>query len=122
MNGQQVGEFGRDDWAVQSAKSRPAGELGSRDGISLDLEGVNAVGGAVNMSEPTPLGSERAMQIVAENKLRAAIEAGEFDNLPGLGKPSPLIDEPYDPFWWLWWTGPGEFACGSATDGSVEAK
>ncbi|MBL9165790.1 MAG: DUF1992 domain-containing protein [Planctomycetaceae bacterium] len=53
------------------------------------------------MSEPTPLGSERAMQIVAENKLRAAIEAGEFDNLPGLGKPSPLIDEPYDPFWWL---------------------
>ncbi len=53
------------------------------------------------MSEPTSLGSERAMQIVAENKLRAAIEAGEFDNLPGLGKPSPLIDEPYDPFWWV---------------------
>jgi hypothetical protein len=45
--------------------------------------------------------SERAIAIVAENKLRAAIEAGEFDNLPGLGKPSPLIDEPYDPLWWV---------------------
>lgn len=53
------------------------------------------------MAESMPLGSERAMQVVAENKLRAAIEAGEFDNLPGLGKPSPLIDEPYDPWWWI---------------------
>ncbi len=45
--------------------------------------------------------SERALARVAENKLRAAIEAGEFDNLPGFGKPSPLINEPYDPFWWI---------------------
>jgi len=41
------------------------------------------------------------MRIVAENKIRAAIEAGGFDNLPGFGKPSPLVDEPYDPFWWI---------------------
>lgn len=41
------------------------------------------------------------MRIVADNKIRTAIDAGEFDNLPGLGKPSPLIDEPYDPFWWI---------------------
>jgi hypothetical protein len=53
------------------------------------------------MSEPMPLGSERAIQMVADNKIRAAIEAGEFDNLSGLGKPSPLIDEPYDPMWWV---------------------
>jgi hypothetical protein len=53
------------------------------------------------MSEPTPFDVERAMRIAADNKIRAAIEAGEFDNLPGLGKPSPLIDEPYDPFWWI---------------------
>ena len=51
--------------------------------------------------EPGRTFSERAMAIVAENKIRAAIDAGEFDNLPGLGKPSPLIDEPYDPFWWV---------------------
>ncbi len=53
------------------------------------------------MSEPMQLGSERAIQMVADNKIRAAIEAGEFDNLPGFGKPSPLIDEPYDPMWWV---------------------
>lgn len=45
--------------------------------------------------------TDRVIQVVAENKIRAAIEAGEFDNLPGFGQPSPLIDEPYDPFWWI---------------------
>jgi hypothetical protein len=45
--------------------------------------------------------SERAMALVADNKIRAAIDSGEFDNLPGFGQPSPLIDEPYDPFWWV---------------------
>ena len=53
------------------------------------------------MAEPLPLGSERAMQMVADSKICAAIEAGEFDNLPGFGQPSPLIDEPYDPWWWV---------------------
>jgi hypothetical protein len=52
------------------------------------------------MASPSAF-SERAMALVAENKLRAAIEAGEFDNLPGFGKPSPVIDEPYDPYWWI---------------------
>jgi hypothetical protein len=41
------------------------------------------------------------MRIVADNKILAALEAGEFDNLSGLGKPSPLIDAPYDPLWWI---------------------
>jgi hypothetical protein len=45
--------------------------------------------------------SDRAIQIVAENKIRAAIEAGEFDNLPGFGKPAAIFDEPYDPNWWI---------------------
>ena len=53
------------------------------------------------MADRVPLMSERAIRIVADHKLRAAINAGEFDNLPGLGKPSPLIDEPYDQWWWV---------------------
>jgi Domain of unknown function (DUF1992) len=53
------------------------------------------------MSETHPLGSERAMRIIADNRIRAAIDAGEFDNLPSLGQRSPLIDEPYDPYWWI---------------------
>jgi hypothetical protein len=48
-----------------------------------------------------PLLSDRAIQIIADNKIRAAIEAGEFDNLPGYGKPIESIDEPYDPHWWI---------------------
>lgn len=45
--------------------------------------------------------SDRAIRVIAENKIRAAIEAGDFDNLPGFGKPSSIIDEPYDPHWWI---------------------
>lgn len=45
--------------------------------------------------------TDRALQLAAEEKLQSAIAAGEFDNLPGLGKPCPLIDQPYDPHWWV---------------------
>ena len=41
--------------------------------------------------------SRRAIQVVAENRIREAIEEGQFDDLPGLGKPIADIDEPYDP-------------------------
>jgi DnaJ homologue, subfamily C, member 28, conserved domain len=53
------------------------------------------------MSEPQLALSDRAIQIIADNKIRAAIDAGEFDNLPGFGKRSAIIDEPYDPHWWI---------------------
>jgi hypothetical protein len=45
--------------------------------------------------------TDRAIQIIAENKILAAIEAGEFDKLPGLGQRAAIFDEPYDPFWWI---------------------
>jgi hypothetical protein len=48
-----------------------------------------------------PLLSDRAIQIIADNKIRAAIEAGEFDDLPGFGQPLATIDDPYDPNWWV---------------------
>lgn len=35
-----------------------------------------------------------------ERKIREAMEAGEFDGLPGAGRPIPDIDEAYDPGWW----------------------
>lgn len=44
---------------------------------------------------------DRAIMIIAEDKIEAAIQAGEFDNLPGLGQPHPIFDEPYDPHAWL---------------------
>ena len=36
-----------------------------------------------------------------ERKIRESIERGEFDNLPGAGKPLPDLDRPYDELWWL---------------------
>jgi hypothetical protein len=45
--------------------------------------------------------SRRAVQVVAENRIREAIDAGQFDNLPGFGQPIADIDEPYDPDWWV---------------------
>ncbi len=34
-------------------------------------------------------------------QIRAAMERGEFDNLPGAGKPIPGDDRPHDPQWWV---------------------
>jgi hypothetical protein len=53
------------------------------------------------MSSKESFLTDRAIQIIADSKIRAAIEAGEFDNLPGFGKPAAIFDEPYDPHWWI---------------------
>ncbi|HEX7180612.1 MAG TPA: DUF1992 domain-containing protein [Thermoanaerobaculia bacterium] len=45
--------------------------------------------------------SRRAIELVAENRIRNAMEEGKFEDLPGFGKPIPDIDEPYDPMWWV---------------------
>jgi hypothetical protein len=29
------------------------------------------------------------------------MERGEFDNLPGAGKPIPALDKPHDELWWI---------------------
>ncbi len=34
-------------------------------------------------------------------QIRQAMERGEFDNLPGAGKPIPDLDRPYDELWWV---------------------
>ncbi|MGC5030871.1 DUF1992 domain-containing protein [Micromonospora sp. DT229] len=40
-------------------------------------------------------------QASVEAKIRSAQERGEFDNLPGAGKPIPGRGLPYDESWWL---------------------
>lgn len=44
---------------------------------------------------------QRGVQRVAEQRLRAAQEAGRFEQLPGKGQPLPDLDEPFDECWWL---------------------
>ena len=36
-----------------------------------------------------------------ERKIRESMEAGEFENLPGSGKPIADLARPYDELWWL---------------------
>ena len=36
-----------------------------------------------------------------EQRIQAAQEAGEFDNLPGFGEPLPDFGDPTDELWWL---------------------
>jgi hypothetical protein len=36
-----------------------------------------------------------------ERQIREATERGEFDNLPGAGKPIDGLDEPHDELWWV---------------------
>jgi hypothetical protein len=36
-----------------------------------------------------------------ERQIREATERGEFDDLPGAGKPIADLDEPHDELWWV---------------------
>jgi hypothetical protein len=38
---------------------------------------------------------------MVEERIRAAQERGEFDDLPGAGKPLPGLDGPDDELWWV---------------------
>ena len=42
-----------------------------------------------------------AFETWVERQIREAQERGEFDNLPGAGKPIPGIGEPDDEHWWV---------------------
>ena len=45
--------------------------------------------------------NDRVIQRVAEAKLQAAMERGEFENLPGFGQPFEFDELAYDPHWWI---------------------
>ncbi|MER6944319.1 DUF1992 domain-containing protein [Nonomuraea sp. NPDC000554] len=51
------------------------------------------------MTERKPLGVNFESWI--DRQIREAEERGEFDNLPGAGKPIPGLDKPHDDMWWV---------------------
>lgn len=51
------------------------------------------------MTERKPLGTNFETWI--DKQIREATERGDFDNLPGTGKPLPDANQPYDGEWWL---------------------
>ena len=38
---------------------------------------------------------------LVDRRIREAMERGDFDDLPGAGKPLEIITEPYEPAWWV---------------------
>ena len=38
---------------------------------------------------------------LAEQRIREAQDRGDFDDLPGKGKPLPGLDKPHDELWWV---------------------
>jgi hypothetical protein len=51
------------------------------------------------MSQQKP--PDMTWESFAEQQIREAQASGEFDHLPGFGKPIPGLDEPYDEDWWI---------------------
>ena len=45
--------------------------------------------------------SSKAWKLIAESKIEQAIREGEFDDLPGFGKPLDFDISRMDEFWWL---------------------
>jgi hypothetical protein len=51
------------------------------------------------MTERRPAGM--GAETWVDKQIRMAQERGDFDNLPGRGKPIPGLDKPYDELWWV---------------------
>ncbi|MTE17943.1 DUF1992 domain-containing protein [Streptomyces sp. TRM43335] len=51
------------------------------------------------MTERKPPGVD--FETWADRQIREAAERGEFDDLPGMGRPLPDLDAPYDDLWWI---------------------
>ena len=51
------------------------------------------------MTEHKPAG--QSFESFVERQIKEAQERGEFENLPGAGKPLPDLDKPYDEHWWV---------------------
>ena len=51
------------------------------------------------MTQRKPPGT--SFESFAERQIRKAQEAGEFDKLPGFGKPIPDLEDPHDELWWV---------------------
>jgi hypothetical protein len=51
------------------------------------------------MTERKP--KDMSFEGFVERQIREAQERGEFENLPGAGKPLAGLDQPYDEMWWV---------------------
>lgn len=69
-------------------------------------ESASADAAATDAAAPASAGKARAYSAadraaVVETAIQQAIRRGEFDDLPGAGKPIPGLGETHDPDWWI---------------------
>jgi hypothetical protein len=67
---------------------------------------AEAESGPDNETEPPDDAAQRAVRVEnqaqwVDMQIQQAIRRGEFDDLPGAGKPITGIDRPHDPDWWV---------------------
>src|SRR4051794_10645124 len=86
----------RDETRRATRESDPLVET-ARDRVRRDAEARGEQVEEANPGQPT---MEQRAQII-ENSIQQAIRRGEFDNLPGAGKPLPGLSGTHDPDWWI---------------------
>lgn len=77
--------------AVQTARAA-AQDPGEHEGAHAAREHPTA--------PPTVLNAE-TMPAIVETALQVAMRQGQFDDLPGAGKPIPGLGDHHDPDWWI---------------------
>ncbi|BDZ64675.1 DnaJ family domain-containing protein [Agromyces mangrovi Wang et al. 2018] len=102
-----VGDARRDAWRYRV--DRAAEEfLRERDGAGVEEQGGSDATGptadssaarASDESARVPTATERAAYV--ETAIQQAMRRGEFDDLPGSGKPLEGLDGRHDPDWWI---------------------
>jgi hypothetical protein len=72
----------------------------------MSLAGTKSGPGSAQMEHQSSKNREQVCSrltsgSLAEARIQSAQAEGQFDNLPGFGKPIPGIDEPHDELWWV---------------------
>ncbi len=83
-----------DDPRVAAARYRQAKEAG-------DETAEDTAAPAASVPAPTRQTTERERAAYVEVAIQQAIRRGEFDDLPGAGKPIPGLGASHDPDWWI---------------------
>lgn len=78
----------------RALEARSAGE-----GVPVEANDASAEPETERAVSAAPTAADRAAYV--ETAIQQAIRRGEFDNLPGAGKPLPGLDGRHDPDWWI---------------------
>ncbi|WP_290514439.1 DUF1992 domain-containing protein [Aeromicrobium sp.] len=78
-----------------------SGRDGKEDEYRLRLEAEAESDDDARDDPAGPAQRSEQQSLWVDIQLRQAMRRGDFDNLPGAGKPIPGIDGPHDPDWWL---------------------